>query len=170
MFVCRPTLVSGWLSTQTSILMLVTYNCWDPLTPHFHSLCIWSLNKRQVYIIGYTFLTLGVLVPVWLHHVSLISCTKTTLLCCWKLNLTCVSMLFIFINQTTSCSAFMSLWLKKIWYCSAGWVMSLGSYVWYLAPHFHVHTCEQTELTLVSAVSVGSSYVGLLSKLDGSRV
>lgn len=154
MFVCRPTLVSGWLSTQTSILMLVTYNCSDPLPPHFHSLCIWSLNKRQVYIIGCTFLTLGVWVPVWLHHVSLISCTKTTLLCCWKLNLTCVSMLFLFINQTTSCSAFMSLWLKKknmallSWLDNEVWVPTYG--IWL---HISVFTI------FVSAVSVGCSYV-----------
>lgn len=43
-----------------------TTNCSNPLPPRFHSLslsCIWSSNRRQIYMIGYAFLTPGVCVP-----------------------------------------------------------------------------------------------------------
>lgn len=62
---CRPGPVL-WvaLHTKTSILRLVNYELFEALFPRrFCSLCIWSPNRRQTYIMGYVFLTLRVSVP-----------------------------------------------------------------------------------------------------------
>lgn len=63
---CGPGLVSGWLFTQTSILLPLNYELFESSSaPLSLSLHLEVLNRRQRHIMGYVFLNAGSVRPLW---------------------------------------------------------------------------------------------------------
>lgn len=181
---CWPGLVSGWLFTQTSILLLVNYELFHssssllPLSLH--------LELKQKTNIHYRIciFNAGSLCPPWGCSLSCL-CTTTNLLSCWKLQGYkatvrvdgLVLVLISFINHTTSCSAVIFLQLKGHWYilfCHYLLLQLSGTAsqnVGILRVEFG---CNLRRISVfiffASVVTLGCSHVGVSWKLVGGSV
>ena len=122
---------------QTSIFQIIQNLSLHAFTL---SLCIWSSHRRQIYIMGYVFLTIGDCVPCGAPLFGVCLCTMTNLLSCWR-NYTgalennhtgwphlCIHVVFIYKSHTTSCSTDMSLWFNSSEKC---WILNQLVMVYY---------------------------------------
>lgn len=182
---CWPGLVSGWLFTQTSILLLVNYELFHSSSSLLSlSLCIWSLNRRQIYIMGYAFLMLGACVPrgaaLCLVFAQQRICYPAGNYKALKATVRVDGLVLVwisFINLTTSCSAVMFPQLKEHWYilfCHYLLLQLSGTAsqnVGILRVEFGCQLCRiSVFIFFASVVTLGCSHVGVSWKLVGGSV